>query len=159
MYFLHSNFLITSETHVGTIRRIFLLVCDAVWSSTNLPAFRRNVCKFLPDNTESQILFHAMLLRNVNKYVQHCMASHLANVQSTFCEPQIQWSPFTLATFGSIQSLPTWYRWPNYGNTWQCENWTVHCQLCKCTVQSAETGGRVGQLVHNHVNEEGLEVG
>ena len=32
------------------------------------------------------------------------------------------------------------------------------CNLCKCTVQSAGTGGRVGKQVRNPVNEKMLEV-
>ena len=48
----------------------------------NLPAFRSNVCKFLPDNTESQVLFYTkhrctMFLRNVRKFLSDCPLSQI----------------------------------------------------------------------------------
>jgi hypothetical protein len=39
----------------------------------------------------------------------------------------------------------------------QDENWTVHYNFYKCTGQSVETGGQVGKLALNPVNEQILQ--
>jgi len=42
--------------------------------------------------------------------------------------------------------------------TGQCNNLTVHPHLGECAVQSAGTGGVIGQQVHNPVKEQRLEI-
>ena len=54
-----------------------------------------------------------------------------------------------LATFGSIQSRPNYTGGQITETTWYYENWTVLYPLCTCTVQSAQSGSRVGkQMLH-----------
>jgi hypothetical protein len=48
------------------------------------------------------------------------------------------WPP--LVPFRATQHIET---------AWHYENGTVHYHLSRCTVKSAESGGRVGNLVHN----------
>lgn len=57
------------------------------------------------------------------------------------------------APFGSIQAAQI----TRLSNFWKPLD-TMKIKLCKCTVQSAGTGGRVGKQVRNPVNEKRLEV-
>ena len=52
-----------------------------------------------------------------------------------------------LVTFGSIQSRLNYTGGQLIETTWTCENWIMHCHLCIRTVESAETGCRVGRQV------------
>ena len=65
----------------------------------------------------------------------------------------MQWNLYVLATFGSIQSCPTYTGGQLMDTTWHYDNWIMHYHLCKLTSQSAETVGQVQKQVHNPVNE------
>lgn len=58
-----------------------------------------------------------------------------------------------LAAFISIRSRPSYAGGQLMRTTWHYENWSVHYNLWKCTVQSTVTSGRIGRQVLNPLNE------
>jgi hypothetical protein len=76
----------------------------------------------------------------MNEWMNEPTLTHVSFMVSLL--HQLQWNLSMLANF---VSSPGHTSGQLMKPTWHYENWTPHNHLCKCTVQSAEPGGLLGQ--------------